>query len=144
MAADSRDDRLAPDSESGPGVVLALGGHLKNTVAVGLPEPVSQDAGDGPAPRRANMQVVLSAHVGDLDSVASVEVFRRAIDDLLTFFHVRPDVIACDLHPDYASTRHAESLAASLGVPLLRFQHHHAHVAAGLADPGLAGPVLGF
>jgi hydrogenase maturation protein HypF len=88
--------------------------------------------------------VVLGAHIGDLDSPLSVAVFRRAIDDLLGFFQSRPDVVACDLHPDYASTRHAERLAARWGVPLLRVQHHHAHVAAVMAEHGLAGPVLGF
>jgi hydrogenase maturation protein HypF len=89
-------------------------------------------------------QVVMSAHVGDLDSVLSIEVFRRAIDDLLDFFQARPDAVACDLHPDYASTRQAEVLPARRDVPLLRVQHHHAHVAACMAEHGLTGPVLGF
>jgi len=74
----------------------------------------------------------------------SVEVFRRAIDDLLDFFQARPDAVACDLHPDYASTRHAEVLPARRDVPLVRVQHHHAHVAACMAEHGLTGPVLGF
>ena len=86
----------------------------------------------------------MSAHVGDLDSVLSVDVFRRAIDDLLEFFQATPDAVVCDLHPDYASTRHAEQLAARWDVPLLRVQHHHAHVAACMAEHGLQGPVLGF
>ena len=74
----------------------------------------------------------------------SVEVFRRAIDDLLEFFRTTPDAVVCDLHPDYASTRHAEELAARWAVPLVRVQHHHAHVAACMAEHGLPGPVLGF
>ena len=88
-------------------------------------------------------QVVISAHVGDLDSVLSVDVFRRAIDDLVEFFQAQPDAVVCDLHPDYASTRHAERLAARWDVPLLRVQHHHAHVAACMAEHGLAGPGAG-
>jgi hydrogenase maturation protein HypF len=76
--------------------------------------------------------------------VLSVDVFRRAIDDLLDFFQATPDAVVCDLHPDYASTRYAESLAARYDVPLLRVQHHHAHVAACMAEHGLQGPVLGF
>jgi hydrogenase maturation protein HypF len=107
--------------------ILAVGGHLKNTVALSL---------DG--------QVVLSPHIGDLDNVLSVDVYQRAIADLIDFFHVVPAAIACDLHPDYASTRHAESLAAGWGVPLVRVQHHHAHVAACMAEHRLDGPVLGF
>ena len=87
-------------------------------------------------------QAVLSPHVGDLDSVLGVEVHRRAAQDLVEFFQVTPSVIACDLHPDYASTRHAETLAEKWGVPLVRVQHHHAHAAALMAEHDLAGPLL--
>ncbi len=129
--------------------ILAVGGHLKNTVALlrcvddgySRTEPQTIAGGQRPA---ACARSVMSAHVGDLDSVSSVEVFRRAIDDLLDFFQTTPDAVVCDLHPDYASTRHAEQLAARWGVPLLRVQHHHAHVAACMAEHGLHGPVLGF
>ena len=105
--------------------MLAVGGHLKNTVAlalgrvrethheertVGIARPV------GCVHKRTHpTQVVISAHVGDLDNVLSVEVFRRAIDDLVGFFQVAPDVVVCDLHPDYASTQHAQRLSAAVG-----------------------------
>jgi len=114
---------------SGP-TILAVGGHLKNTVALAL-------GGE-------RLEVILSPHIGDLDNVLSVEVFRRAIDDLLDFYHVSPELIVCDLHPDYASTCHAETLAVRFEAPLLRVQHHHAHVAACVAEHGLDGPVLGL
>ena len=114
---------------AGP-AILAVGGHLKNTVALAL--------GGDP------LRVVLSPHVGDLDSPLAVNVFRRAIDDLVEFFQVRPVVVACDLHPDYASTRVAEELAARWNAPLAPVQHHHAHVAACMAEHRLAGPVLGL
>ena len=107
--------------------VLAVGGHLKNAVALVL-----------------GSQAVLSPHMGDLDNVLGVEVHQRAIADLVEFFRAAPEVVACDLHPDYASTRHAETLAARWGVPLVRVQHHHAHVAACMAEHRLEGPVLGF
>lgn len=107
--------------------ILAVGGHLKNVVGLSL-----------------GSRAVLSAHVGDLDTVASVDAFGRAVDDLLAFFDVRPETIACDLHPDYASTRRAEQLSAHFEVPLVRVQHHHAHVAAIAAEHQLRGPVLGF
>ena len=119
--------------------ILAVGGHLKNTVAILLGQEC-EIAGQQPK----TLQAVMSSHIGDLDSVLSVEVFRRAIDDLLNFFQAVPDAIACDLHPDYASTRYAEQLAGQWNVPLVRVQHHHAHVAACVAEHKLKGPVLGF
>ena len=107
--------------------ILAVGGHLKNTVALSL-----------------NREVVISSHIGDLDNTLSMNVHRRAIEDLVDFFHVTPDAIACDMHPDYSSTRHAEQLAARWDVPLIPVQHHHAHVASCVAENRLQGPVLGL
>jgi len=111
--------------------ILAVGGHLKNTVALLVGG-------------RQRASVVLSQHIGDLDSALSLDVFRRAIDDLLEFFAARPQAVACDWHPDYASTRYAEELARRFNVPIIRVQHHHAHVAACMAEHGLEGPVLGL
>jgi hydrogenase maturation protein HypF len=129
--------------------ILSVGGHLKNTVALLLADAseATQSNSWGPTARGARtrqLQLVMSAHVGDLDSVPSVDVFRRAIDDLVEFFRTTPGVVACDLHPDYASTRHAEELSARWNARLVRVQHHHAHVAACMAEHGLRGPVLGF
>jgi len=107
--------------------ILAVGGHLKNTVALSL-----------------GSSVVMTPHIGDLDTAPSVEVHRRAIEDLVQFFGVVPAAVACDLHPDYASTRHAERLAGAWDVPLVPVQHHQAHVAACVAEHGLEGPVLGL
>lgn len=114
--------------------VLAVGGHLKNTVALAL----------GRVRETHHAQVILSPHVGDLIHVRSVEVHRRAVCDLVEFFEATPDVVACDLHPDYASTRYAEALSAEWEVPLVRVQHHHAHVAACMAEHRLEDKVLGF
>jgi hydrogenase maturation protein HypF len=124
--------------------VLAVGGHLKNTVALLLGDDPKSNQLNSPEPTPRSAQVVMSAHIGDLDSVLSVEVFRRAIDDLTEFFQKTPDLIACDLHPDYASTLHAERLASQWNSRLVRVQHHHAHVAACMAEHRLQGPVLGF
>jgi hydrogenase maturation protein HypF len=107
--------------------VLAVGGHLKNTIGLSL-----------------GSQVVISPHIGDLDNTLAVEVHRRSVDDTIAFFGVTPDVVACDLHPDYASTRHAEELASQWDVPLVRIQHHHAHVASCVAEHRIVGPVLGL
>lgn len=107
-------------------VVLALGGHLKSTVALSI---------DG--------QAIVSQHLGDTSSVEGERLLARTADDLLAFYGARPEVIACDLHPDYASSLLAERLALSYGATLERVQHHHAHAAACIAEHRLAEPVLG-
>lgn len=109
------------------GPVLAVGGHLKNTVALL----------DGD-------RVLLSQHLGDLSSLETEEAVRQAIDDLQWLLRVKPCAVACDLHPDYRSTRLAEELAERWDVPLIRVQHHHAHVAACMAEHGVTGEVLGI
>lgn len=102
--------------------VLAVGGHLKNTVAIAV-----------------GQQVFLSQHVGDLDTIEARGAFERAIDDLCRLYRFKPELVACDLHPDYASTRWARES----GLPLVAIQHHQAHVAACAAENGIEGPYLG-
>ncbi len=84
-----------------------------------------------------------SQHIGDLKNYETFENYRRQIAHFCRLFGCRPQKIACDLHPDYLSTRHAEELAEELDVPLVRVQHHHAHMAACMADNGLERPVIG-
>ncbi|GAB4143118.1 carbamoyltransferase HypF [Thermopirellula anaerolimosa] len=98
-------------------VMVALGGHLKNAPALAM-----------------GRRVVLGSHVGDLDTPAALRAFRRSVEDLLRFFQAAPELLVCDLHPDYASTRFAEELSERLRLPLLRVQHHEAHLAACLAE----------
>ncbi len=100
--------------------ILALGGELKNTVALAV--------GD---------QVVVSQHLGDLESAEGAELLERTVEDLLRFFEVKPEVIACDLHPDYRSTALGERLSARWKIPLERVQHHHAHAMACAAEHGI-------
>jgi hydrogenase maturation protein HypF len=107
--------------------VLALGGHQKAAVTL-----------------LTGGQALVSQHLGDLDSARSLALLERTVEDLLGFLRAAPERLACDLHPDYGSTRVAERLAQRLGLPLLRVQHHHAHVAAVMAEHGLTGPVLGL
>lgn len=118
--------RPLPLVESAP-EILALGGQLKSTITL-------VTAG----------QAIVSQHLGDLHTPEGVSLLERTIADLLDFFRASPEVLACDLHPDYASTRIAERLAVELDLPLVRVQHHHAHVAAVLAEHGLTEPVLGL
>ncbi len=103
--------------------ILAVGGHLKNTVAVSV-----------------GRDVFLSPHVGDLDTTAAFDAFRETISTLLNLYDVRPATIACDAHPDYRSTQFAEGT----GTRVVRVQHHYAHVLALMADQEISPPVLGF
>lgn len=102
--------------------VLAVGPHLKNTVAI-----------------TAGRQVFLSQHIGDLDTHEARQAFERAIADLCRLYRFAPDAVACDLHPDYASTH----WALAQGQPVIRVQHHEAHVAACAAENDVRGPYLG-
>lgn len=107
-------------------VVLATGAHQKNTVGLQL-----------------GSWAILSSHIGDLDNTLSLAVHKQAVEDLLRFFDVKPEVVACDAHPDYLSTQYARKLAAELGTAVIPVQHHHAHAAACMAEHNLDGPVLG-
>src|SRR5579862_6860623 len=102
--------------------VLAVGGHLKNTVAIGI----GQD-------------VFLSQHIGDLETLEARHAFERAIEDLCRLYSFKPEAVVCDLHPDYASTQWAEKS----GLPVIRVQHHQAHVAACAAENNVDRPYLG-
>jgi len=102
--------------------VLAVGGHLKNTMAIGV-----------------GQEVFVSQHIGDLDTLEARGAFERAISDLCRLYSFKPELVACDLHPDYASTQWAERS----GLPLLRVQHHQAHVAACAAENSVEGAYLG-
>lgn len=116
---------LAPSElavPEGP-TVLALGAHLKSTVTLAHR--------DG---------AWLSPSLGELGSERAEARSREAALELCRWHGVRPELVACDAHPDYASTRLAEAMAAELGVPLVRVQHHHAHAAAVLAEAGHHGP----
>ena len=113
-------------AQDGP-VVLALGGHVKNTVCV-----------------VKGREAYLSQHIGGLDNAAAIGFLEETVSHLLGILDVRPDIIAHDLHPDYASTREALRLAQQWSVPSVAVLHHHAHIASICAEHGLDGPVLGL
>jgi hydrogenase maturation protein HypF len=102
--------------------ILAVGGHLKNTVAL-----------------TADQNVFISQHIGDLETNEAAQAFRKTIQDIQTLYDVRPERIAADMHPDYISTKSAQLLEA----PVVSVQHHFAHVVSCMAENELDGPVLG-
>jgi hydrogenase maturation protein HypF len=85
----------------------------------------------------------LSPHIGSVATEQGERLWRDALARYQSWTGIKPKAIACDLHPDYLSTRLAEQLASGLGLPLIRVQHHFAHVLSVLAESGAAGPVLG-
>jgi hydrogenase maturation protein HypF len=88
---------------------LAVGGHIKNTVALGWED-----------------RAVISPHIGDLDAPRSQRVFEQIINDLQTLYRVEVQAVVCDAHPGYASTRWARGC----GLPLVEVYHHLAHASA--------------
>ncbi len=87
---------------------------------------------------------VLSQHLGDLDTAEALEAYRSALARLTAWTGCRPRAIGCDLHPGYATTRLARELSEVFGgAAVVGVQHHHAHLAACLAENGLEGEAVG-
>jgi hydrogenase maturation protein HypF len=102
--------------------LVATGGQLKNAVAVAV-----------------DRNVLISQHVGDLDTAQGLAAFERTVAGLQRLYDLAPAAVACDAHPDYAATRHARRL----GLEVIPVQHHVAHVLACMAEHRLDGPAFG-
>ncbi len=113
-----------PLEAEAPEPILAVGAELKSTIALAR-----------------GRDVFLSHHIGDLKTPAAYGAFRQATEHLARVLEIAPRSVAADMHPDYLSTRwaHEES-----GLPVVEVQHHHAHVAACLAENGSPGPAIGL
>jgi hydrogenase maturation protein HypF len=107
-------------------VILGVGAHMKTAVALSV-----------------GRQVFLSQHVGDLETPEALEAFERVVADFEKLWGAAPAAVAHDLHPGYASTVFAKKLAQARGLPAIAVQHHHAHLAACLAENEAEGPALG-
>ncbi|MDH4291932.1 MAG: carbamoyltransferase HypF, partial [Dehalococcoidia bacterium] len=84
----------------------------------------------------------LSQHIGDMENMETLEHFQSTLSLYKRLFHIEPEIIAHDLHPDYLATKYARELGES-GMKLIPVQHHHAHIASCMADNGLESPVIG-
>ena len=109
-----------------PEATLAVGAHLKNTIAL--------SAGDS---------VFVSQHLGDLETAPAFSSFHAVIADFQRLYETRPAVIAADAHPDYLSTKAAAELARQTGARLFTVQHHYAHILSCLAENESTPPALG-
>lgn len=108
-------------------VVLAGGGELKSAFCLAK-----------------GRQAFLSEHIGDLKNEAVYSRFREKAARYGQLFGAVPAAFAVDMHPDYLSGRYLRELAAAAGVPCVEVQHHHAHIAAVLAEHGGEGEVIGL
>ena len=116
----------APLFEGGLGgfaLTLAVGGQMKNTVAISH-----------------NNQAILSQHLGDLDSEATRQQFQKTLIDLQYSYVFEPIRVMHDLHPDYVSSQ----FAANLNIEKYAIQHHYAHALSCMAENGLNPPTLGI
>jgi len=103
--------------------VLALGANQKSTIALAFEN-----------------NLILSPHIGDLNSIEAVEYFTRTIDTFKRFYDFEADVIVCDKHPNYESVKWAKMQ----GVEVVQIQHHYAHILSSMAEYNLKKKVLGF
>lgn len=104
------------------GQVLAVGGELKNTFCIGV---------DG--------RFYPSPYVGDLEDLRTVKALKETIGRLETLLEVQPQTVVCDLHPRYNST----AIAEELGLPVLKVQHHYAHILSCMVENDCQEPVIG-
>jgi hydrogenase maturation protein HypF len=109
--------------------LLAAGSELKNTFCI-----------------TNGKYAFLSHHIGDMQNFETLQSFEQGVEHFERLFRVQPEAIAHDLHPDYLATRYALERTRREGIPAIRVQHHHAHIAACMAEHGLDGssPVIGF
>ncbi len=107
--------------------LLAVGGHLKNVLALARGKFAYQ-----------------SQHIGDLENATSLQFFEECLHHLMHTFEIEPQTVVHDLHPGYLSTGWAKQWAGDRGLRLIAVQHHHAHIAACMAEHALSGPVIGL
>jgi hydrogenase maturation protein HypF len=107
--------------------MLAVGGHLKNVLALARGRKVYQ-----------------SQHLGDLENLQGLGFFEESLGHLMKTFEIDPEVVVHDLHPGYLSTEWARKWAGDRHLAQVGVQHHHAHVAGCMAEHGLTGATIGL
>ena len=99
--------------------IIAVGSNLKNTFAYGI---------------KGSDKIILSQHIGDLNNVYSYKYFCRCIEEAITFYNLKPDIIISDMHPGYECTKFAEKFAEKFNIPHIKLQHHKAHIISCMAE----------
>ncbi|MBN3894310.1 MAG: carbamoyltransferase HypF [Nostoc sp. NOS(2021)] len=110
--------------------ILAMGSELKNTFCL-----------------LRQGEAILSQHLGDLENAGAFNAYQETLNLYLNLFEHQPEVIAIDKHPEYLSSKLAKELADTNQIKIYPIQHHHAHIAACMAENGIpldSPPVLGI
>ncbi len=107
--------------------LISVGAHQKNTISVAK-----------------NNQVFMSHYLGDLDTLSCVDSFHYAVSHFMDIFGIIPQSVACDMHPEYYTTKFAKEFAETKSISLIPVQHHHAHIVSCMADNNISGEVLGI
>lgn len=103
--------------------IMALGANQKSTISFCFED-----------------NIIVSPHIGDLNSIESLEYFTRTVETFKRFYDFEPDVIVCDKHPNYESTK----WASKLNIKVVKIQHHYAHILSTMAEYKLKDKLLGF
>ncbi|RKY36383.1 MAG: carbamoyltransferase HypF [Candidatus Omnitrophota bacterium] len=107
--------------------VLAVGAQLKNTFALAK-----------------DNHVFISQHIGDLDNYSAVKAFEESIPHFEKIFDIHPEVIVCDMHPEYYPSKFARKITQEGERRLIEVQHHHAHIVSCMAENNLQEKVIGI
>ena len=108
--------------------ILALGAEQKNSFCIGK-----------------DSQAIMSQYIGDLKNIPDLRFLtRNHWNGFFGLFRFKPEYIACDLHPDYFSTQYAAVLEKTYNIPVVKVQHHHAHIVSCMAEHGLDEKVIGI
>jgi hydrogenase maturation protein HypF len=107
--------------------ILALGAEQKNSFCLGK-----------------NSQAIMSQYIGDLKNIPVCDFYKEMISRYSKLFRFKPAYLACDMHPDYYSTEYASVLGQKYNIPVLKVQHHHAHIVSCMAEHGLDEKVIGI
>lgn len=108
--------------------VLATGGELKNTFCL-----------------THHRHAFLSQHIGDMENIETLNAFTASVAHFSTLYGLQPEMVICDLHPNYLTSTWAAEFASANNLPLIQVQHHHAHIASALAEHADTGqsPIIG-
>ncbi|MFC2152975.1 carbamoyltransferase HypF, partial [Bacteroidota bacterium] len=109
--------------------IFAAGAELKNSFCIGK-----------------NNSAIVSQHIGDLKNYETFTFYKETVNKFFDIFKFAPKIISCDLHPEYLSTEFAQSLKVSINgnqIPIVRVQHHHAHIVSCMAEFNISEKVIG-